>query len=186
MSLRGSLILAAVALIAALTWWAQGRVKTGEGPLRLQAPAVPDYFMDDYSILVTGEDGRPRYRLSGRRLAHLPEDDSGVLTRPILQIFPREGPVWTIEAESGWVTGGGDEVQLHGAVRIDQPGDAATTPLRLETESLALRPQENIATTDDPVLAVSPGARVNGSGMYADLNAHRIELLAQARGVYDP
>lgn len=186
MSLRGSLALAAVALIAALTWWAQGRVKTGAGLLRLQAPTAPDYFMDDYSILVTGEDGLPRYRLSGRRLAHLPEDDSGELTEPTLQVFPHEGPVWTIEAESGWVAGGGSELQLHGAVRIDQPGDATTTPLRLETESLALRPRENIATTDDPVLAVSPGARVNGTGLYADLDTHRIELLSLARGIYAP
>lgn len=186
MNLRGGVLLGTIGLIAAATWWAQSRVQEPGGILGERGPSHPDYYMDDFRILVTGTDGSPRYRLTGDRLAHLPDDDSGQIQAPELIFYTADSPPWTVRAATGWVTSGGEEVQLLEDVEISRPESGRQPPLTVETASLAVRPREHTAMTDDAVVATSPGARMSGVGMFADLDAKRIELLANARGVYVP
>lgn len=186
MTLRGGIVLLVIALIAAATWWAQHRVQAPGGLTGEPEPSRPDYYMDDFRILVTDENGRARYELAGKRIAHLPDDDSGELQAPELVFHGEDSTPWTVKAAAGWVASGGDEVQLHGDVQVSRPETGTQAPVTVETESLAVRPQERTALTEDPVVITSPGARLTGTGLFADLNARRIELLANARGVYVP
>lgn len=184
MTVRGALVLTLVALIAALSWWLQGRVKTPAGLLGTQGPEQPDYYMDGYRILVTDDQGRPQYRMHGERMAHLPSDDTGELTAPELTLYTPDAPPWTVKAASGWVSPGAKEVDLRGGVQITRLAQAGQSAIRIDTETLAVRPQERTARTEDPVVAVAPEGRLTAVGMVADLDARRIEFLSQARGEY--
>lgn len=184
MTLRGTLILALVAAIALLSWWMQGRVKTPQGLLGGAQPAGPDYYMDDYRILVTDQDGRPQYRLHGERLAHLPTDDTGELLAPRLVLYSPDAPPWTVSAPSGWVSPGAEEVELRGGVEIVREPAPGESPVRIETETLAVRPKDRTARTPDEVVAIAPEGQLTAVGMHADLDTRRIEFLSQARGVY--
>ena len=62
-----------------------------------------------------------------------------------------------------------------------------TEPMRLLTQRLRIRPEEDYAETDDPVTITRGPDRVDAVGMQAWMRKPvRIKLLAEARGHYVP
>ena len=170
-------------VVAALAWWLHQ-----EAPVdRVERPAgerLPDFRVEGISATSMDESGRPDRRLSARELRHYPGDGVSELDDPVLILFKDGAPPWTVRSNSGQVSADGDQIDLHGDVRIDRAGSAETRPLHLRTEALSIEPEKEVARSDRPVqitsgedwLSAAAGAQV---WFGDDL---RVELFGRTRG----
>lgn len=186
MNPRGLILLALIAVVAGFTWWV-AHLDTGQPPTSQDtAEPGPDYYMRNYRLSATDEQGRLMYVHTGERLIHQQSDDTGDLIAPQF-VFYREGraPV-TVRSQTGWVAPAGKEVHLLGEVTMQRPQDAHQARLDITTRDLRVDPRAQTAETDERVQAVSPAYRIEGVGMHADMQRGLLELRAKARGDYHP
>lgn len=173
-----------LSLITAGSWWLAQRAEN-RVPFRPQ-PHSPDYFLDDFSAITTGPDGRPEKRLSALRMVHFPDDDSTELEQPRMTFYEPSSPPWRIRSDRGRVSGDREQVLLQGRVDIDREGRADIRPMHLTTRDLLIRPNDDYAETQAQVEARSDRSWIKARGLQAWFTGPvRIKLLANAKARYE-
>lgn len=80
----------------------------------------PDYYMENFTAVGIGKDGRRKYVIEAKRMVHYPDDDTALLDKPhIIEYKPGVAPRHAY-AESGWMSSNGNEILLTGNVRVIQ------------------------------------------------------------------
>ena len=181
---RSLLALALLALITLGSWWLARQAETR---LAQRTPSHgPDYYLDRFSAVTTGPDGRPERRLEAARMVHFPDDDRTELTAPRMTFYDPPRPPWEVRSETGRVAGDRSLVELLGRVEIDREAAPGVRPMHIVTRDLRIRPEQEYAETDAEVDARSDRSWVRGRGMQAWFGGPpRIRLLANVRGRYD-
>ncbi len=179
--LFGGLLLA---LLGGSKWLAE--IAEDKANLPEAAAHTADYFLDNFTNTVMGEDGKPYRRLSAERMLHFPDDDSTELTKPKITLFEKDSPPWRISSEQGWLSGDGDLLLLKGTVTIDREQANGIRPMHILTRNLRVQPKENYAETDEAITISSLGSRLQSKGMQAWFNKPvRMKFLTNVRGHYE-
>lgn len=111
--------------------------------------------------------------------------DYADLTEPKLTLHSADKPPTTIASNTGKARNNGNLVQLWGDVHIWQT-DSLGQSSELTTPYLVVKPEQQYAETDKPVIITSPGNTTNAVGMKAYLQTDTIKLLSNVRGIHDP
>ncbi len=174
-----------LAVLAAFTAFLAERagIDEGAGPRPRQA-GEPDYFVERFSLTRLDERGDPTFRMSAQRLEHFPNDDSSLITRPVLVSLDPGRPRVTLSAERARSQGGSDETLLEGAVVLTRAATAGSAPLRLSTDAVVLYTGREVARTDRPVRIEQGGSVLTGVGMEFDNPARTLRLLGSVRGFW--
>jgi lipopolysaccharide export system protein LptC len=181
-----ALVLAlAAGTVQLLVWWL-----APQHPERMQAgPPRSGYTLHDFTLYGYGNDGMLGYRLKAPRLERREGDESLYLVRPQFLLPPKNGQAgqpWTGKSDYGWVSAGGDELKLQGAVDMHRkayPGAAAAS---IVTRDVTAWPRRNRVQTDAHVAMRQGTATMTGTGMRADLDTKHMELLHDFQGTYQP
>ncbi len=88
---------------------------------------------------------------------------------------------WTAAAERGTLAADGQTLDLTQDVLVKDFIHEAT----ILSPTLTLNMADNLIHTDSPVRFTAPQAVMTAVGMRADMNAERLEFLADVRGVYE-
>lgn len=149
MSLTGRELIVGMllALLGAVAWWYSASI----APETERVPNTerrPDYVVEHLVGVTMDPTGRPARRLETPQLRHYPSDDSSELDRPRLLVYDDEAPPWVIRSERGWISSGGDEVLLEGAVRVQRDAAPNLRPMLLTTSEMLLLPDSDYAETD--------------------------------------
>ena len=178
---RFSLILVLLAVI--LAWWlARGPEDLLFSPKPLLRHE-PDYFLEDFSLMVAGDDGLPRYQMFGVSMTHYPDTDSAVLEQPRLEIVSADGRRWVVTAKQAETEKNGGFVRLQGEVSIQSEGDGASG-LRLETEALNVNLEEEYAVSDESVIISQSFGVTRGEGLRINFRQRHLYLKSRVRGEY--
>jgi lipopolysaccharide export system protein LptC len=98
----------------------------------------PDYYIENFTAVGMGEDGKRHYIVEAERLVHYPDDDTALLDNPhIVQFEPGAAPRHTY-SESGWVSSDGNEVLLTGNVKVIQGNNPQSGGGIMTTEKLRI------------------------------------------------
>ena len=182
------LIVFGFGVVLAVTDWIQELATPGITP-SVDTTRAPDSVLEDYRITLHAEDGQPRYHLTGPRLSHFPDDDSNLLDRPQLTVYASaHDPAWTVDAESGLLTAGAEELLLNGPVILERLPGPDRPPLRIDTRDLRIEPDNDLAETTQPVRITGENYVVDAVGARARLydQGSLVELHSQVRGRHDP
>lgn len=171
-----------LASMGGAAWWWQS-TQVAETPVPITRERLPDYRAENLAAITMDETGRPTRRLSAERLRHYADDDSSEFDRPTLVVYRPDGQPWHIHSETGWASGDGERVWLHGQVHADRQGDGEVKPVHLTTSELLIRPRQEYAETTMPVEIVSLDDRLNSTGMqvWFGETAMRARFLGRAR-----
>jgi len=178
---RFSLIL--ILLAAMLAWWLS---RGPEDLLFTPQPLLrhePDYFLDDFSLVVAADDGSPRYRMTGLSMTHYPDTDSALVEQPRLEIVVADGGRWVVTAQQAQAESNGDFVHLQGNVSIHRD-DGEITGLALETESLDVNVAEEYAVSDQEVMIRQPFGVTRAQGLRINFRQRHLYLISRVRGEY--
>lgn len=183
MSWRGilTLLLLAGALLSGWSAWRQNdEMATVAG-----VDTRTDYLLRDFDLVALDGEGKEAFALQAPQLQQTPGARTLELQTPFFQVPNKDGERWEIRSATGWVSENNEEVRLRGAVTADSPPGTAR-PTKMETEELNVFPKGNQATSDVVVNVLQRGSTMQGTGMRADLETGRIELLSQVKFRNDP
>lgn len=184
--LRGLLPLLAIAVAAAASWWLYQQVAQEHARLDGSQRHDPDAFADDIDLRTLNARGKLEHRLWAKRMEHYPDDDSTTLEAPYLELYRPGEPMWRVRARQGWVSSGGAEILLEGAVDVQRDGKAGLRPAQLTTHKLRVFPDRDYAETDVAVTYRTTDLEVRSLGMRAHFDTGQVELPARVRAVHQP
>ncbi|GAB3094177.1 LPS export ABC transporter periplasmic protein LptC [Aestuariicella hydrocarbonica] len=104
---------------------------------------------------------------------------------PKLTFYTVDKPPWDMTARTGKSKNNGNLIQLKGDVHLWQ-SDSENLVSELTTPYLVVKPEQQYAETNKPVIISSPGSTTNAVGMKAYLQTDTIKLLSKVRGIHEP
>lgn len=178
--------LVAVALMAALAWWAfeepaPRRIKDAAGVAEPRAA----YYVRDFTLTATGDDGAVAYRVRGPSAAYFEAEASWHVRTPVWTVLSEGGSRWEGRAHRARIRKGGEFARLTGDVRLHRRG-GTQAPLTVRTEAVDLYPKRDYAETAKPVTITGEHLRVRGIGARLWFDEERMQLLADVEGHYEP
>ena len=144
-----------------------------------------DAFVADMDLKVLNEAGQLEYHVRARRMLHYPNDERFTLEQPDIKLHQSNGDTWHIVSEHGETTEAADLIWLLGDVDIRRSGNATSEPLHIITSDLLVRPEEEVAETENAMTIISRQVEVHGVGARADFRNDTLELHSSVRGRYD-
>ncbi|RKZ87664.1 MAG: LPS export ABC transporter periplasmic protein LptC [Gammaproteobacteria bacterium] len=169
-------------ILAIITIWLMSSDDTEKNTGQLEISRTSDFSMTDFTMTLMDDLGKPTRIISGKEIAHYPEDDTTEITSPIAKFTDKETEVWVISSNKGTTQGEGEDLFLTGNVIINRED---RDDIELLTEALHINTKQNTAYTDLAVTIKSPYGETNSVGLHADLADETINLHSRVKGQYD-
>jgi lipopolysaccharide export system protein LptC len=168
-------------LLAALTFWLsqviQGR--TPRGPLRHD----PDYWAERFVLRRFDINGSLQHTLVGEKVVHYPDDDTTIVTEPHLTYH--QLPRIEAFARMAYLGPDGKEVDLVDEVKVIRHGATDDLPPTvLETKALKVFPDEEKASSKDPVILTRGASVLRGTGFETDNSTGITVLHGRVTGTF--
>ncbi|MEQ1440725.1 LPS export ABC transporter periplasmic protein LptC [Fontimonas sp. SYSU GA230001] len=183
---RHALSLPALGVLALLAGWlAFQAFREPSVPETIETAERPRYHLDGARWWRYGDGGEPVFEAQAAGIDYY-DDASMELTEIRLSTHgaARRGS-WQLSAARGSVPPAQKRIELKPEVRIDgQPQDQPS--ISIVTPTLWADWGTQLLTTDDPVVAQSPGRRLSAIGLRADWAGERVQFLSQVESRYVP
>ncbi|PIE40638.1 MAG: LPS export ABC transporter periplasmic protein LptC [Gammaproteobacteria bacterium] len=184
--LLGALLLTMLA--AAFYWYGESDIHAVNANNQALKRLAPEAIVQDFRQTVFNKLGIRQYRMEADTAIYYSLKSTAEMTSPTIAFFKKFDTDiidWTATAHTGVVRDNGDTLVLSGAVNISKPLANRDT-LTFNTESLLIRPNEEIAKTDEPVTITQSPHTTKANGLLIDIRAGKVKLLSQVRSQYVP
>lgn len=177
-----------MAVLAMGTWWL---VRNAPKPLQanMEQPLsnLPDYRMEDFSVLQFDRAGRLQSVMTGTEARHLPLSDTLEVDAIRTRNIAPDGAITTSSATRGISNSDSSEVQLVGNALVErhnpvQPGQ----PMQMNGEFLHAWTNEERVQSHVPVVLKRGKDQFTGDKMDYDNLSQVIELNGRVKGVIYP
>jgi lipopolysaccharide export system protein LptC len=169
-------------VLAIITIWLLSSDETNKKTSQLETNRTSDLAMTDFTLTLMDESGMPARIISGKEMAHYPEDDTTEILSPIATFTDNETEIWVISSNKATTQGKGEDILLTDNVIISRED---RDDIEILTEELHIDTEQNTAYTDVAVAIRSPYGETNSVGLHADLADKTINLHSRVRGKYD-
>jgi LPS export ABC transporter protein LptC len=189
---------AVIAVVAGAYFIGRGGRENNGGDESAGQTADPGYAAYDAVIIETGYDGRERYRLNAKVIRQKTETGAIELETLEMNYHPGAQPgvagesrptavdkeIWHLASDHGLVLADGDDVQLHGNVRVTGPAPGSGLPLSMTTSELRINTPTEFIETRAPVDVTLSGHKLSAKGLTADLKAGTLRLESDVHGQF--
>jgi lipopolysaccharide export system protein LptC len=125
----------------------------------------PDYRVNNFTTTTYDRQGRVQSVLSAAQMLHYPDDDSTELAAPRMVQSRQPGPRFTVTADRGVLSSGGDEVFLYDNVLLVRDADAQRPHARISTSFLHVLTERGLVRTDQAVAIEEERRSLAGRGL---------------------
>jgi lipopolysaccharide export system protein LptC len=175
-----------LAFIAMITYWINYTVQPESPKIDGSSRHDPDYIMTNFETTQTDIKGNLSYKLSANEMRHFPDDDTTELQKPRYTQFAINKPYTRVEGMRGFVSSNGEEVKLVDNVVITRQAYNGKGEMTVETDYLNIRPNEDLVTTDRPVvIKQAPKTVIYATGMIYEKKKKTVTLLKRVRAHYE-
>lgn len=175
-----------LALAAGISSWSILLSQPKKTHIKTSQTTRPSAFMEDVITTILNKQGTPSLKIETPKMVYYTENDKTDITKPFVTIFRHTPNPWHINAEYAQALDGTNQITFIEHVVIHHLGDIANPTTTLKTASLTVRPNKQLAETNDPVIITQPDTVVHATGMLANLDNGTVKLLSQAQGEYVP
>ena len=188
MKVRSPIIFPLIVLgvLALITFWIDSTVKLGLPKIDGSNRHDVDYFVENFVTTKTDLNGNLRNMLAATEMRHYPDNDTTELVRPRYTQYGENKPYTQIEAQKGFVSANGEEIEFKGNVIIVRQAFEGRGEMHLKTDYLKVLPKTEYASTESEVLITQdPKTVIHGTGMIYDKNAKDFTLQKRVRVHYE-
>jgi len=179
--LLSALLAAAGALAGVAVWELQPAPK----PLPPE-PVHSDYILENFQLTSLNDRGMESFSVMAPHLERDPGGKSLTITKPRFAFPDKQQGRWDGASDTAWVAEKGVEIRLNGNVQFTGPTEPSGDRTRFASNSLRVFPKQDLALSDDSVTVTRSDSILRGTGLRADMKAHRISLLSDVKGRYAP
>jgi LPS export ABC transporter protein LptC len=152
-------------------------------------PSKPElslaYYLDQAELIGTGPDGKILYQVWTKRAAQTLGDESVDMEDVRMVYGPADGLPWELSAKQGQIPADASIIKLSGDV-IAKSGRTQQDTTTIRTDNLSIDPATRLATTNEKVVIEYNERELNATGMAADFEANRLDLLSNVNGKFSP
>lgn len=163
-----------------------------ESPAQVEGEPQLTGYITGVESLQYSADGTMKYQFTAPRMSHFQHDptepsaeDFTTIETPHFVFFQPDSRPWYTQAQEGRSLQDGQLLVLRDGVRVWQQNPGAE-PTVITTEELLIRPDLQVAETDQFVMITRPQVRSQGIGMRADLDQETFSIRSQGSSIYDP
>ena len=179
-------LLLLLALLAALTMWADVAVQPPAAKKDGSSRHDPDYILHNFNTLKTDVQGNPQYMLAAAEMQHFPDDDTTHLVRPRFTQYAAGKAYTQIESQRGMVTSDGEQVYMTNKVKVVRAATRQRGEMTVLKEFLHITPDTEVARTDRPVTILqAPKSVAHANGMVYDKKNGLLTLSQRVRVHYE-
>jgi len=179
--LFSALLATAAVLTGVAIWQLQPALKPSSS-----ASARSDYILRNFELTTLNEHGLEAFSVRAPQLERDPNGKSLTILKPEFSFPDRKQGRWVATSEQAWVAEKGVEVRLNDNVLFTGPPAPSGERTRFATAHLQVFPKQNLALSSDLVTITRADSILQGQGLRADMEAHKISLLANVKGRYAP
>lgn len=177
---RLRLLIATLILIPVLVYWGfTGTPSEHSG--RSSGNQGVDYFMNGVTTISYDETGIIKQATDAIRVEHYPDKALNQLESPQVRLYREHGLPVRINALTAHIGDNQEVVTLEGNVQVIN-NTASGQRSRLTTQWLSVFPEKQTAETHAKVTLLSGNSIMQATGMKADFNSSRVELLSDVKG----
>lgn len=146
---------------------------------------TPDFVAENLRSVEFTQNGRVNSRVTAEHMEYFDATDQTFFTKPVYLVYPKEGQAqWQLTADAGQLNKESGKVILENNVIID--AISAEEPVQsLSTSYAELDLNTMIMTSDRIIYVKGKDFNIQGQGLYADLNAQKVQLTSQVVGTYE-
>lgn len=179
------LAIAMLSVVCAASYF-YARALHQQAPLARPHPGTPDMVVERFVFTQFDAGGEPRRRLQSDRMAHDPDTDDVTLERPRLTSLRADQPVLEARSEQARLEGTGELLRMRGEVVVLRASTGAAPPLRIDTERLLARLDEDRYVAEAPVQLTLGGSTATADRMVLDNVARTVALDGRVRNLIVP
>jgi LPS export ABC transporter protein LptC len=168
------------------------QVLQSEDPAGEQRKLLLTGYLTGVESIQYNQSGAVEYLFSAQRMSHYQANRNGpssldytAIEQPSFTFYQPDSSPWYMTAREGRSTEDGELVVLREDVRVWQNNPGAD-PTVLTTNELLIRPNTQVAETDQFVMISHPRMVTRGVGMHADLEQDTFAIRSQGSTVYEP
>lgn len=175
--------LALVALLAALTFWLE-RAANPEDPVRkAQNRHDPDSIVSQIDVRHFDADGLLKQSMLADSMTHYPDDNSTWIDKPQLTYFMGQRTT-QLFANTAQVSHDNKQILLSGGVRLIKPSIDDRPATVMQTETLMVFPDDNIAQGNSRATILQGKSVVSGDNIRYDGNTSITILSGRVKGTF--
>lgn len=168
--------------LAGMSYWLDlaSRAPTGRNDGKTRHD--PDYIVENFELRRFDPEGARQHTLRAPLMRHYPDDDSTVVLSP--ELTYHRAPTTQVSAREARIDSQAKHVELIDDVRVTRRGVAGKPDSVLTTSHLDAYPDDEIATSNVPVLITQGLTNVSGSSMEANNKTQIYVLEGPVHGIF--
>lgn len=133
------LFIAILGVVGLFGVWLQSLVLDDEDEVvSIEQRHDPDYYIENFTATGLDKNGKRRFVIKAKRMAHYPDDDTALLDFPEITQFEEGSAPRHTYADSGWMNSTGDEIIMTDNVRIVVEADENSPGGTINTKRLRI------------------------------------------------
>ena len=173
-----SLIIAGGATWLNLSWKSFGQLTNSPSESRI------DYYLSDFTLMKTNEEGDIDYLLSGRHLTHKQASGASEIYQPHILARSKSGGKMTVDAKKALQDAKNGSISLSGKVLVQQVTSTHSTEFTFTTEDLIYNPKKRLISTATDIHFIGAAGILNGTGLETSLDEQELRILSNVQAEF--
>jgi lipopolysaccharide export system protein LptC len=167
----------------ALMWFSLNENKTVKIQSSIDNYRIPDYIAIDLNRTVFDKAGRKIQALSAKKMTYFETENLAEFESPLLILeSTKNNSKWRISSTDGILYHNQRLLLENNVNAVNMVANGYID--RILGENIRVNIADNIMMSDHAVSLYGDGLKISGSGLVADLNKQRIELIKHAQTIY--
>lgn len=170
-------------LLAGLTFWLQRAIQSEREAPKDKGRHEVDFVVEDFVARKLDPQGNLMYTLAAQKMLHYADDEDTEVIQPRLTYFG-DPPSMHLRSRLAIINKDRSVVDLRDDVQAVREATAQDPELVLHTSQLTVYPDEEVASTKEPVKIVYGPSVLTGVGMDMDNKVRTFRLHDQVSGTF--
>lgn len=185
MTPRTTAVLALLVPAAIASWYLSRSGEQDDSARPVTEPAHRGYYLKNARILGTGTDGALLYEIRASN-AEQQADERIEFSDVEIAYTPASDVPWSVRANTATLYPDQQRLFLQGDVRASSNNGFSGKETEVQTESMALDPEQYTAETEERVYIRVGNQTLSGTGMLASLKDSQLEIKSNVSGRFSP
>ncbi|MBA3660694.1 MAG: LPS export ABC transporter periplasmic protein LptC [Gammaproteobacteria bacterium] len=183
---KNALLLFFSLLVISIALWTTILSLKRKTPVTLSKVSKPDAYMENVIAQIMDKQGKLKMKIVTPKVVYYSDKNISHLTTPTITLYRRSTWPWYISSKTAEAIDGIERINFYEDVAIQHPADQSNPATLINTTTLVVFPNKQIAQTEAAITFCQPNLKVTAKGMFADMDKGSIKLLAETRGEYAP
>jgi len=145
-----------------------------------------DYYLSDFTLLVTQADGKMQYHVEAQHLVHQQATGASEIYQPIFKAQDENEELITLKADKAEQLTKNGEINLKGAVSVFKKSSEKTKGFNLTTEDLTYNPLQRSIATEAQISLQSDAGHLSGVGLSGKLDEQELRIHSNVHARFTP